>query len=126
MSLSSINTQLRNTVASFGLVELIRMADNDDGAEVAPYAAYLREVMQKGILGEQLPIVTTNPNLLEEQARKAMPKKGYDYIKGGAGESATMDSNRQAFRQWNIIPRVLKPTNPRDLSVTLFGQKYSM
>ena len=95
--------------------------DNDD----VPYAAYLREVMQRGIMGDQLPVVTTNPNLLEEQAKKIMPKRGYDYIKGGAGESATMDSNRLAFRQWNIVPRVLKPTTPRDLSVTLFGTRYS-
>lgn len=96
--------------------------DNDDNI---PYAAYLREVIQRGIIGAELPVVTTNPNLLEEQAKKVMPKKGWDYIKGGAGESATMDANRLAFRQWNIIPRVLKPTTPRDLSVTLFGQKYS-
>ncbi|OAQ90924.1 FMN dependent dehydrogenase [Purpureocillium lilacinum] len=101
------------------------MADgNNDDGEVVPYAAYLREVMQKGILGGQLPLVTTNPNRLEEQAQKAMPTKGFDYIKGGAGESATMDANRLAFRQWKIIPRVLRPTNPRDLSVELFGHKY--
>jgi len=96
----------------------------DDDSEV-PYAGYLREILQRGILGEQLPAVTTNPNQLEEQAKAKMSTKGFDYIKGGAGESATMDSNRLAFRQWNIVPRVLKPTSPRDLSTTLFGQKYS-
>jgi hypothetical protein len=98
------------------------MADDDSDV---PYAGYLREILQRGILGEQLPAVTTNPNQLEEQAKAKMSTKGFDYIKGGAGESATMDSNRLAFRQWNIIPRVLKPTSPRDLSTTLFGQKYS-
>lgn len=99
------------------------MADQDgDGPQ--PYAAYLRTVIQKGLLAGELPVVTTDPNQLQEQARKAMPKAGFDYILGGAGEAATMDANRLAFRQWKIIPRVLKPTTPRDLSVTLFGQKY--
>lgn len=101
------------------------MVDGGDEEGDVPYAAYLKDVMQRGILGDQLPVVTTNANRLEEQAKKIMPKKGFDYIKGGAGESSTMDSNRLAFRQWNIVPRVLKPTTPRDLSVTLFGEKYS-
>ncbi|KAF4509276.1 hypothetical protein G6O67_005549 [Ophiocordyceps sinensis] len=35
-----------------------------------------------------------------------------------------MDANRLAFRQWKIVPRVLRPTSPRDLGVTLFGHKY--
>lgn len=101
------------------------MADQDgDGPQ--PYAAYLRTVIQKGLLAGELPVVTTDPNQLQEQARKAMPKAGFDYILGGAGEAATMDANRLAFRQWKIIPRVLKPTTPRNLSVTLFGQKYDV
>jgi isopentenyl diphosphate isomerase/L-lactate dehydrogenase-like FMN-dependent dehydrogenase len=53
-----------------------------------------------------------------------MPKKGWEYIKGGAGEASTMDADRLAFRQWKIVPRVLTPTTPRDLSTTLFGEKY--
>ena len=48
----------------------------------------------------------------------------FNYIYGGAGEAATMEANRLAFRQWKIIPRVLRPTVPRDLSVELFGKKY--
>ena len=98
--------------------------DGNGQGEAVPYAAYLGQVMQKGVLGGQLPVVTTNPNRLEEQARKAMSARGFDYIKGGAGESATMDANRLAFRQWRIVPRMLRPTNPRQLGVTLFGQTY--
>jgi hypothetical protein len=101
------------------------MAD-EDGDGPQPYAAYLRAILQKGLLANELPIVTTNPNSLEEQAKQKMTKAGFDYIKGGAGEAATMDANRLAFRQWKIIPRVLKPTTPRDLSVTIFGQKFGM
>lgn len=104
------------------------MASNTNGTggeRPQPYAAYLRALLQKGLLTGQLPVVTTDPNRLEEQAEKTMQKKGFDYIRGGAGEGATMDANRLAFRSWKIIPRILRPTIPRDLSVTLFGQKYS-
>lgn len=99
--------------------------DSNSGDHVVPYAAYLKQIMQQGLLQGQLPAVTTNPNLLEAMARDFMPKNGFDYIRGGAGESATMDANRLAFRQWKLVPRVLTPTDPRDLSVTLFGKKYS-
>lgn len=106
------------------------MASNNsgNGGDSPPpevYASFMSLVVQKGVLAGSLPVVTTNPNLLEEQAKKKMSKAGYDYIKGGAGEAATMDANRLAFRQWKIIPRVMKPTTPRDLRVTLFGHNYS-
>lgn len=100
--------------------------DNDKNDAPVPYGSYLRTVLEKGLLMGKLPVVTTDPNKLEEQAEKTMEKKGFDYIRGGAGENATMDANRLAFRQWKIVPRVLAPTTPRDLSVTLFGQKYGM
>lgn len=92
--------------------------------KTAAYADYLPNILQKGMLQGSLPVVTTNPNRLEAEAEKVMRKAGFDYIRGGAGEAATMDSNRLAFRQWKIIPRVLIPTTPRDLSVTLFGCRY--
>lgn len=96
---------------------------SDDGAR-PPYADHVRTLLQQGLLQGNLPAVTTDPNDLEEQARKAMPTKGFDYIRGGAGEGQAMSANRAAFARWSIIPRVLKPTTPRDLSVTLFGRKY--
>ncbi|KAK2593903.1 hypothetical protein QQS21_008365 [Conoideocrella luteorostrata] len=99
------------------------MSGNSDDEQV-PYAQYLKSILEKGILMGAPPVVSTNPNSLEEQAKKIMPKKGWEYIKGGAGESSTMDANRLAFRQWKIVPRVLTPTTPRDLSTTLFGERY--
>ncbi|KEZ41998.1 hypothetical protein SAPIO_CDS6390 [Scedosporium apiospermum] len=76
------------------------------------------------LLSNHLPIVTTDPNALEEQARGAMETKSFKYIYRGAGELSTMDANRLAFRQWRIIPRVLKPASPRDLTTELFCVKY--
>ncbi|KAH6972008.1 oxidoreductase [Ilyonectria sp. MPI-CAGE-AT-0026] len=89
-----------------------------------PYASHILKLYENGVLSNRLPVIATNPNGLEEQARKAMEEKGFKYIYGDAGELSTMDANRLAFRQWKIIPRVLKPTNPRDLTVELFGAKY--
>lgn len=98
--------------------------DGDNGRE--PYGNHLRSVLEQGVIMGNLPKVTTDPNLLEAQARKEMNQRGFEYIRGGAGESATMDSNRLAFRSWKLIPRMLRPTGQRDMSVTLFGKKYGM
>lgn len=99
-------------------------SDDDSDNVVSPYGQYLGELYKNGVLLEELPVVTTNPNKLEAQARKAMQPGPFNYIYGGAGEGATMDVNRLAFRQWKLIPRFLRPTVPRDLSVKLFGQTY--
>ncbi|KAL0939032.1 lactate 2-monooxygenase PB1A11.03-like protein 1 [Colletotrichum truncatum] len=96
--------------------------DGDSGRP--PYSSYAVSIYQNGIMAGQLPIVTTDPNGLQEQARKAMGKEAFGYVFGGAGELSTMDANRLAFRQWKIIPRFLRPNNPRDLKTELFGVTY--
>lgn len=98
-------------------------SENDDQGQ-PPFGEYQIDIYKKGILLGEPPVATTNPNGLEAQARKVMQPGPFNYIHGGAGEAATMDANRLAFRQWKIVPRVLKPTKPRDLSVKLFGQTY--
>lgn len=35
-----------------------------------------------------------------------------------------MDANRLAFRMWKIVPRMLRPTTHRDMSVKLWGEHY--
>ncbi|KAL1979716.1 hypothetical protein VTN96DRAFT_5260 [Rasamsonia emersonii] len=88
------------------------------------YGLYQQQIYANGALNNVLPTVTTDPRLLEEQARKALGSRSFNYVAGGAGEKATMDSNRLAFRQWKLIPRMMKPIGEPDISVTLFGQKY--
>lgn len=101
------------------------MSSSDDSDEAPPsYGQYQIELYKNGVVLEEPPVVTTNPSRLEEQARKAMEPGPFNYIYGGAGEGATMDANRLAFRQWKLIPRILRPTVSRDLSVQLFGQIY--
>lgn len=95
---------------------------NEDGLQ--PFGQYQVELYRNGVMLGELPKITTHPSKLEEQARKVMEPGPFNYIFGGAGEGATMDANRLAFRQWKLVPRFLRPTIPRDLSVNLFGQTY--
>ncbi|KAH7124862.1 FMN-dependent dehydrogenase [Dactylonectria estremocensis] len=88
------------------------------------YASHVLKLYEDGIFSKVLPIVTTSPNALEEHARNAMGAKAFSYIYGGAGEMSTMDANRLAFRQWKIIPRVLRPTGQRSMEAKLFGVSY--
>ncbi len=88
------------------------------------YGAFQTEIYAAGMMYGILPSVTTDPNKLEEQARGKLTPLTFNYVAGGAGERATMDANRLAFRQWKMVPRMLRPTANRDLSIELFGQKY--
>lgn len=102
------------------------MGLGDDGEEAPSYGQYQLQIYAKGIFAGMKPEITTDPNKLRAQAQKAMKPEAYNYIAGGAGEGATMDANRLAFRQWKIIPRMLRPTVPRDLKVKLFGETFGM
>ncbi|RKU42693.1 hypothetical protein DL546_005716 [Coniochaeta pulveracea] len=101
---------------------------NDQPTSRPPYYQYQLDIYAKAIMMNQLVPCTTDPNKLEDQARAAFAKndrlKGFHYTFGGASEGSTMQSNRLAFRQWKLIPRLLRPTLPRDLRVELFGVTY--
>lgn len=66
------------------------------------YGAYQMEIYTNGMLKNIFPTVTTDPNKLQEQAKKTLSAKSYNYVAGGAGERATMEANRLAFRQWKV------------------------
>ena len=104
------------------------MADGNDqdGDGREPYNEYMVQIYTEGNMGGKLPPVTTDPNELEQQAKQKMSERGFWYVAGGANEGATMQSNRLAFKQWRIIPRMMKPAYPRDVRVKLFGETYGM
>jgi hypothetical protein len=91
---SSTQTQLRGQQALALLPTLPTMSEN--------YGSYQTEIYGKGALMGIAPKVTTDPRLLEEQAQKALGVNAFNYVAGGAGEKATMDANRLAFRQWKM------------------------
>ena len=52
---------------------------------------------------------------IEQRASRVIPKGGFGYIAGGAGDEWTMRENRTAFERRQIMPRVLTGKGPADL-----------
>lgn len=49
----------------------------------------------------------------------------YNYVFASAGTCSTERFNREAFDRYRIIPKMLRDSTDRDITVNLFGQKYS-
>ncbi len=60
----------------------------------------------------------------EKRAREKLDPAVYDYIAGGAGAETTVDANREAFRRWRLVPRMLGSAPERDLSVEILGVRH--
>jgi lactate 2-monooxygenase len=61
---------------------------------------------------------------LERRAELAMAPGTWSYVAGGAGDEHTQRANRAAFEHWGLMPRMLRASTERDLSVELFGIKF--
>ena len=61
---------------------------------------------------------------LERRAELALPPGTWSYVAGGAGDEHTQRSNRTAFDHWGVVPRMLRASTDRDLSVELFGTTF--
>ena len=83
-----------------------------------------REIYLAGLRGHK-PRVSQNAVALERAAERAMTREGFAYIAGGAGLETTMRANREAFERVRIVPRMLRGTESRDLTVELFGRTLS-
>lgn len=59
-----------------------------------------------------------------EQARAVLANGPWWYVEGAAGEEETMASNRAAFAQVQLRPRMLRNVEDRDITVELFGVRY--
>lgn len=80
------------------------------------------EIYQAGMQGRRPPLPTRLEEL-ERRARAALKPAAYDYVAGGAGGEDTMRANREAFRRWRIVPRMLRNVAQRDLSTELLGAR---
>lgn len=89
-----------------------------------PGRARQEAIYRAGVFGAA-PRVPTSFVELERRAHKAMSRKGWAYVYGGAGEGATMAANRAAFDHWQIVPRMLRAAADRDLSTTVLGTALS-
>jgi 4-hydroxymandelate oxidase len=62
---------------------------------------------------------------LEDHARHAqacLPEATWAYLSGGAADELTLRTNRQAWSDWQLHPRVLKPLQGAHLRTTLLGR----
>ncbi|MDX3191925.1 alpha-hydroxy acid oxidase [Streptomyces sp. MN03-5084-2B] len=62
----------------------------------------------------------------EAAARQRLDPAHYDYFAGGAQEEITLRENEEAYRRLRLVPRVLRGSDKRDLSVELLGTPSSM
>jgi lactate 2-monooxygenase len=87
---------------------------------VPEFADYYEEIYAKGLGGEQpaLPVMVAD---LEQRAVEAMEPRAAAYVCAGAGSEDTMRANRDAFRRWRIVPRMLRDVADRELATTVLG-----
>lgn len=87
-----------------------------------PFGNYQNEIYFAGLAGKQptMPMVHTE---LERRAQAVLPPSVWSYVAGGAGDEATQRANVDAFGRWGLMPRMLRASTERDLSVELFGLK---
>jgi lactate 2-monooxygenase len=78
------------------------------------------QIYQEGMSGRR-PSLPVSVEALEQRAREVLPPEAFDYVAGGAGSEDTMRANREAFRRWRIVPRMLRNISQRDLRVQLLG-----
>ncbi|MDX6562897.1 MAG: lactate 2-monooxygenase, partial [Gaiellales bacterium] len=88
--------------------------------EASPLANYQYEIYLQG-MGGVVPELPLSYDALVEKARDELPEPAYAYVAGAAGSEGTMRSNSDAFRRWQIVPRMLRDVGVRDLRVELFG-----
>jgi isopentenyl diphosphate isomerase/L-lactate dehydrogenase-like FMN-dependent dehydrogenase len=93
------------------------MADPD---ESPPLANYQYEIYLQGVSGK-VPEWPLDYHGLKRRAKRQLPLGAYGYVAGASGSEQTARSNLEAFRRWQIVPRMLRDVAQRDLGTELFG-----
>ncbi|MFE7741276.1 alpha-hydroxy-acid oxidizing protein [Nocardia sp. NPDC057455] len=84
------------------------------------FGDYQNEIYFQG-LGGVLPDFPMTYAELEAKAEAALPPGIWSYVAGGAGDERTQRANVAAFEKFGLIPRMLRASKTRDLSIELFG-----
>ncbi len=90
--------------------------------DVAPLAEYQNGIYMAGAGGAR-PDLPITPDAMEARAREVLDAEAFGYVAGSAGSEDTMRANREAFRRWRIVPRMLVDVQHRDLSVDMLGAR---
>jgi lactate 2-monooxygenase len=88
--------------------------------QAAPLAGYQNHIYLEGLSG-RLPVLPLTHEALEQRAERQLTRGAFGYVAGGAGAEDTMRANREAFRRWRILPRMLRDVSRRDLGTTVLG-----
>jgi isopentenyl diphosphate isomerase/L-lactate dehydrogenase-like FMN-dependent dehydrogenase len=80
------------------------------------------EIYLGGLRGRRV-AVPAAADRLEARARKAMSRRAFAYVAGGAGLESSMAVNRASFERVRIVPRMLSDVSARDTTVELFGRR---
>lgn len=84
------------------------------------YGDFQFEIYLNGLQGE-LPRYPVDFESLQRKAAEVLPSWIHSYVAGGCGNEHTQRANVSAFEKWGMVPRMLRSTTERDLSVELFG-----
>jgi lactate 2-monooxygenase len=87
---------------------------------VSNYGDYQVEIYFQGLSGVRSDLPMTYAEL-EARAGSALSPELLSYVAGGAGNEHTQRLNVDAFDRWGLMPRMLRGTAERDLSIELFG-----
>ncbi|SIK91591.1 Putative L-lactate 2-monooxygenase [Mycobacteroides abscessus subsp. abscessus] len=58
---------------------------------------------------------------LESRAEQTLGEGIFGYVRGGAGDEHTQDSNVTALRRYGLVPRMLRDRTVRDMSTSFLG-----
>ncbi|GAA1898846.1 lactate 2-monooxygenase [Streptantibioticus ferralitis] len=86
------------------------------------WAAFQYEIYLNGMTGA-VPRLPTDLTRLEEVAEQRLGPGPVGYVAGSAGSGRTAEANRKALDRWQIVPRMLRDVQRRDLSVELLGAR---
>ncbi|MCT9098125.1 alpha-hydroxy-acid oxidizing protein [Haloarchaeobius sp. HME9146] len=99
---------------------------SDDNTST-PYGRFRQTtVYTTGMLTGETPEIPPAYEALKQRAAEELEGEAYDYVAGGAGSESTKHHNRVAFGDYRIVPRVMRDTAERDLSVEVFGQSFDV
>jgi (S)-mandelate dehydrogenase len=62
---------------------------------------------------------------LRRMAKRKLPRIAFDFIEGGSDDEDCLQRNRDAFRQYQLVPRYLVDVSKRDQGMTFLGRRYA-
>lgn len=78
------------------------------------------------LFSQEIPDEITGPvnvHEFEALAKRKLNKLAYDFIAGGVEDELTLRANREGYKRWFLVPRVMTDVSEVDTSTTILGMK---